>query len=77
LTDLRADLMYFFTQKIGLGFNYFYETYNVTDFAFEPDATGSIYPLTATGTPASAMYLNYQWRPYTGNVFGMRLRYMW
>lgn len=77
LVDFKADLLYFFQPKVALGFDYLWETYDVRDFAFEPDATGSIYPLTATGTPASAMYLNYLWRPYTGNVFSVRLRYMW
>jgi hypothetical protein len=77
LADFRADLMYSVTTKIAVGGDYRYERYEVTDFAFEPDATGSIYPVTSTGTPASALYLNYLWRPYTAHVASVRLRYMW
>jgi hypothetical protein len=77
LADFRTDLQYFMTAKVAVGVDYRYERYDVTEFAFSPDATESIYPLTATGTPASALYLNYLWRPYTAHIWGARLTYLW
>jgi MtrB/PioB family decaheme-associated outer membrane protein len=77
LVDFRADLQYFLTTKVALGADYRYERYDVTEFAFSPDATESIYPLTSAGTPASALYLNYLWRPYTAHVGGVRMTYFW
>jgi MtrB/PioB family decaheme-associated outer membrane protein len=77
LIDFRGALMYSVTQRVSIGGDYRYELYDVNDFAFEPDATGSIYPLTSAGTAASALYLNYLWRPYRAHVGGVRIRYSW
>ena len=77
LITFRGHLLYSVNRKLGIGGDYHYELYDVDDFAFEPDATGSIYPPTSTGTPANAMYLNYVWRPYRAHVVTVKLRYLW
>jgi MtrB/PioB family decaheme-associated outer membrane protein len=77
LITFKGNLWYSVNRKLSIGGNYHYELYDVNDFAFEPDATGSIYPVTSAGTPASAMYLNYLWRPYRAHVVTVKARYLW
>ncbi len=67
-----ADLKYFFTKKVGFGLGYWYEKFEVTDFA-TTDLPGQ------PGTPRIAnlgeISTGYGNRPYTGNTAFLRLLY--
>ena len=67
-----ADLKYYFTTKVGLGFGYWYEKFDVSDFA-TMDLPGQ------PGTPRidnlGEISTGYGLRPYTGNSAFVRLLY--
>ncbi len=69
---VTADLQYFLTAKVGLGFGYWYERLNVTDFA-TIDLPG------LSGTPRidylGEINTGYGNRPYKGSTAFLRLLY--
>lgn len=70
--QLRADVKYFFTPKVGVGFGYWYEKFDVVDFA-TIDLPGQ------PGVPRidylGEISTGYGNRPYDGNTFTVRLLY--
>jgi Putative outer membrane beta-barrel porin, MtrB/PioB len=73
------DLKYFFTAKAGLGLGWWYEKFDVKDFA-TIDSNGSVGYTAATGTPRidylGGLILGYGNRPYTGNTGFIRMIYL-
>ena len=71
--QLRADLKYFFTPKVGIGLGWWYEKFDVTDFA-TIDLPGQ------PGTPRidylGEISTGYGNRPYDGNTASVRLLYI-
>ena len=65
-----VDGSYAITRHIAAGLVYWFEKYDVDDFAFSP-AT-----LNAVAQPAFVM-LGYLYRPYTANTIWARLTYLW
>ncbi len=76
---LTADLNYFFTKQVGLGLGYWYEKFDVKDFA-TVDTYGPVGPFPATGTPGVAymgqLTLGNGSRPYKGSTGFIRLLYV-
>jgi MtrB/PioB family decaheme-associated outer membrane protein len=68
-----ADVKYFLTKHLAAGLVYWYDKYDVNDFALGP--TSSL-ALPATGTP-TFMMLGYFYKPYSANTFWGRLTYLW
>ncbi len=73
------DLKYFFTAKAGIGVGWWYEKFDVTDFA-TIDTNGSVGYTAATGTPRidylGGLILGYGNRPYKGNTGFIRAIYL-
>jgi MtrB/PioB family decaheme-associated outer membrane protein len=68
-----VDVQHFLTRQVALGMAYWYDKYDVNDFALGPrDSLAS--PATAA---ASLMMLGYSYKPYTANTFWGRLTYYW
>ena len=67
------DGRYAVTRHVALGLIYWFEKYDVNDFALGP-VTSLAQP--ATGSP-SLMLLGYFYRPYTANNFMGRFTYLW
>lgn len=69
----RADVRYFFDERVGVGLGYWYEKFDVSDFA-TVDLPGS------PGTPRidylGEIYTGYGNRPYKGNTGFLRLLYV-
>jgi hypothetical protein len=68
-----ADVKYFLTKHLAAGIVYWYDKYDVNDFALGPQSALAL-PNTASPT---AMYLGYYFRPYSANTFWGRLSYLW
>lgn len=70
---VRADIRYFFAEKVGVGVGYWYEKFEVSDFA-TIDLPG------APGTPRidylGEIYTGYGNRPYRGSTGFVRLLYV-
>jgi MtrB/PioB family decaheme-associated outer membrane protein len=67
------DGRYFITQHLAAGLVYWFDKYDVTDFALGPTASLAS---PATGT-TSLMLLGNYYRPYQANTFWARLSYFW
>lgn len=67
----QADLVYDLTQRVALGFSYWFDSYRVDDFAQEPS---TLEPLAFAG---SGLFLGYMLRPYTAHTGWVRLIYRW
>jgi MtrB/PioB family decaheme-associated outer membrane protein len=67
---VTADGRYFITEHLAAGLVWWFEKYNVDDFAFNPSTLNSI-------AQPSFLMLGYVWRPYTANTFWLRLTYVW
>ena len=71
--QLRADVKYFVTPKVGVGFGWWYEKFDVTDFA-TIDLPGQ------PGVPRidylGEISTGYGNRPYDGNTVSVRLLYL-
>jgi hypothetical protein len=77
----EVDVSYELTRNIRLGAAYWFDDYNVEDFALGPDTiTGIALPEPNPGqplTPTNALLLGYLYRPYTAHVGFVRLTYLW
>ncbi|MFN8061936.1 MAG: MtrB/PioB family outer membrane beta-barrel protein [Vicinamibacterales bacterium] len=75
---LQADVRVFFTKNVGVGLAYWFEKFEVTDYA-TIDTNGSAALTGATGQPRidylSTLLLGYGNRPYKGNTGFLRLIY--
>ena len=71
LTGGRAEVQYFLRSNIGLGVAYWYEDYDVEDFALNPTTINTLNIGTAT------LYSGYLYRPYTAHTTSLRLTYLW
>jgi MtrB/PioB family decaheme-associated outer membrane protein len=75
----RADVKYFFTRQVGLGFGWLYEKLDVEDFA-TIDANGSVGFTAATGTVRTdylgGLIVGYNPRDYRGNTAFLRVLYL-
>ncbi len=65
-----VEVRYTLTRQLALGLGYWFEKYNVEDFAFSPGTLNS--PL----IPAFVNLMN-QWRPYVAHTGLLRLIYSW
>ncbi len=78
LTDARVDLTHYVRQNLALGIGYWYENYQVDDFALGASAVGSIVPTNGTsGVFASTIYSGYLYRNYTAHTGFLRMSYLW
>ena len=66
----KADVQYFIRSNVALGGAFWYEEYQVEDFALNP---ALIDPLALP----SALYSGYAYRPYTARTAFVRLTYLW
>ena len=73
LRRATLDGRYFVTRHLAVGLVYWYDDYNVNDFALGP--TGSL-ASPATGT-STLMMLGYNYKPYTANTFWAKMTYLW
>ncbi|HUL71832.1 MAG TPA: MtrB/PioB family outer membrane beta-barrel protein [Vicinamibacterales bacterium] len=77
LNRLTFNSTFWLTSKVGVGFEYWFEKYTVSDFAM--DATGIPQinmPANLTLAPSSIL-LGYQYLPYTAHTFWGHLIYHW
>lgn len=77
----EIDLSYAITSHLRLGVAYWYDDYNVEDFALGPNTlTGIALPPPNPAQPlaaTTALLLGYQYRPYTAHTGWVRLTYLW
>jgi len=77
----EVDLTYELTNNIRLGVAYWYDDYNVQDFALGPTTlTGIALPPVQEGQPivaTNALLLGYLYRPYTAHAGFVRITYGW
>ena len=67
---VSADARYALNRRVALGVVYWFEKYDVNDFAFGPST------LTSIAQPSFLM-LGYLYRPYTANTLSARVTYLW
>ena len=73
-----ADVQYFFTQRAGVGFGYYFETFEIADWN-TIDTNGPVGFVPATGEPRidwlGGLTTGYGNRPYTGHSVSLRALY--
>ena len=67
---LTADAKYSISTHLGAGLVYWYEKYDVDDFAFSPATLNTV-------SQPSFISLQYAFRPYTANTIWGRITYSW
>ncbi len=76
---LTADLKYYFTRNAGIGVGYYYEKFDVEDWA-TIDTNGAVLFTPATGEPRldylGGLLTGYGNRPYEGSIVHVRLLYL-
>ena len=81
LMRAEIDFSYELSRNLRLGLAYWFDDYNVEDFAFGPETiSGIAFPPVQEGQQApttNALLLGYQYRPYTAHVGFVRLTYGW
>jgi MtrB/PioB family decaheme-associated outer membrane protein len=65
-----ADARYYLTRHVAVGLVYWYEKYDVDDYAFNPATLNTI-------AQPSFLMLGYLYRPYTANTVWGRVTYLW
>ncbi|MGE0363492.1 MAG: MtrB/PioB family outer membrane beta-barrel protein [Vicinamibacterales bacterium] len=77
----EVDLSYEVSRNLRLGVAYWFDDYNVQDFALGPTTlTGIAFPPVQEGVPVAAtnaLLLGYLYRPYTAHAGFVRLTYAW
>jgi hypothetical protein len=77
----EIDVTYEIARNLRFGVAYWYDDYNVEDFALGPDTlTGIALPPVQPGQPVvatNALLLGYLYRPYTAHTGFVRLTYGW
>ena len=77
LISSRFDVAYYVRQNLALGGAYWYEHYDVTDFALSSATLNSLAPATGAGVFASAIYSGYLYRNYKAHTAFLRMTYLW
>jgi len=78
LTNTRFDVQYFVRQNLALGAAYWYENYDVSDFALSSTTLNSLAPANATtGVFSSAIYSGYLYQNYKAHTAFLRMTYLW
>ena len=81
LLRAEVDLTYELARNLRVGVAYWFDDYNVEDFALGPETiSGIAFPPVQEGQQApttNALLLGYQYRPYTAHVGFVRLTYGW
>lgn len=81
LLRAEVDWSYELARNLRLGVAYWFDDYNVEDFAFGPETiSGLAFPPVQEGEQApttNALLLGWQYRPYTAHVGFVRLTYGW
>lgn len=81
LTRAEIDVTYDLGRNLRLGMAYWFDDYQVEDFALGPTTlTGIALPPVQEGQPVvatNALLLGYLYRPYTAHVGMLRLTYLW
>lgn len=80
-----VDLRYFIRSDVAIGVAYWYDNYQVEDFALGPPgeafvqgiARPPIFEDQAPDSPLNGIVLNYVYRPYTSHTAWVRLTYLW
>jgi len=67
---VSADARYFLTRNVAVGLVYWYEKYNVDDFATNPATLNSL-------AQPSFLILGYTYHPYRANTLWGRITYLW
>ena len=67
---VTADARYAINAHLGVGLVYWFEKYEVDDFAFNPETLNTV-------SQPSFISLQYAFRPYTANTIWARLTYTW
>jgi len=77
----EVDVTYEITRNLRAGVAYWFDDYNVQDFALGPTTlTGIALPQVQEGQPVvatNALLLGYLYRPYTAHAGFVRLTYLW
>jgi MtrB/PioB family decaheme-associated outer membrane protein len=77
----EVDWTYLLAPNLRLGVAYWFDDYNVEDFALGPETiSGIAFPPVQEGEQApttNSLLLGYQYRPYTAHVGFVRLTYGW
>lgn len=81
---LAADFRYFIRRNVAVGFAYWYDRYEVSDFTLGPPGEAFVLgiarpPITDLQSPDSVIngiVLNYFYRPYTAHTGWLRLTYL-
>jgi MtrB/PioB family decaheme-associated outer membrane protein len=70
IQELTLDLRYTLSQRNAVALGYWFDHYDVQDFALSPDTIGDrFYP--------TIMMLGYMWKPYTIHTVSARYIYQW
>jgi hypothetical protein len=81
LLRTEVDLTYEISRNLSAGVAYWFDDYNVQDFALGPTTlTGIALPPVQEGQPVvatNALLLGYLYRPYTAHAGFVRLTYAW
>jgi MtrB/PioB family decaheme-associated outer membrane protein len=78
LTGAKADVQYFVRPNVALGLAYWYEDYQVKDFALGEGTIDKLAPTSASnGLVANTIYSGYLYRPYTAHTVWLRMSYLW
>ena len=77
----EIDVTYEVSRNLRAGVSYWFDDYNVQDFALGPTTlTGIALPAVQEGQPVvatNALLLGYLYRPYTAHAAFIRLTYLW
>jgi hypothetical protein len=70
--------MYYLRRQLGVGFGWYYDNYDVNDFAWNQSTVNGL-SLNPPGQAGGQQVITtrYLYRPYTGNTFSLRMRYLW
>jgi MtrB/PioB family decaheme-associated outer membrane protein len=78
LTDGRLDVQHFVRPNIAIGAAYWYEKYDVNDFALGSSTINQLNPVNGSnGVFASTIYSGYLYRNYTAHTGFLRMTYLW
>jgi len=81
LLRAEADVTYELTRNLRFGVSYWFDDYNVQDFALGPTTlSGIALPVIQEGQPVvatTALLLGYLYRPYTAHAGFVKLTYLW
>jgi MtrB/PioB family decaheme-associated outer membrane protein len=81
MNRFTTDFRYWIRKNIAIGFMYWFEKYQVTDWAFSPDllsgvAVPPVDPEQGTIPAVTGILLDYLYRPYTAHSGWVRLTYL-